>query len=272
MTLKPTQQMVTHFARTAAIALFLPLLGLAQFSASSPVREYIRMGGRLLAVENQSTGGALGDNSFFVTQQYIDLLGDSPGPAELASGVTALDGGTPRNQYAYSLYTGAEFQGREWFIAGAYQVVLGRDTTYAEWNLKVPLMLGGLSKDGLTAQLLPNPAVGTNTDFVNLLYLNAFKRVRPPADTFWITVLDGGTTRASVATAFIVSPEFAIDYGNRLFVILRYCGYLRRTADSGGLSFFLGELIGRLSQPVVLDQFLTSLESLLSKLAATRSF
>ena len=63
-----------------------------------------------------------------------------------------------------------------------------------------------------------------------------------------------------MATAFIVSPEFAIDYGNRLFVILMYRGYLRRTADSGGLSFFLGELIGGLSQPVVLDQFLTSLE------------
>ena len=96
--------------------------------------------------------------------------------------------------------------------------------------------------------------------FVNLLYLIAFNRVRSPAETFWITVLDGGTTRASVAAAFIVSPEFAIDYGNRLFVILMYCGYLRRTADSCGLSFFLGGLIVGLSQPLVLDQFLTSLE------------
>ena len=62
----------------------------------------------------------------------------------------------------------------------------------------------------------------------------------------WIAAMDSGTTLAQVATSFMGSAEFQALYGanpsNEQFVSLLYTNALHRTADAGGLAYWVNQL------------------------------
>jgi hypothetical protein len=62
----------------------------------------------------------------------------------------------------------------------------------------------------------------------------------------WIAAMDGGTTPIQVATSFMASAEFQSLYGsnptNEQFVSLLYTNALHRTADAGGLAYWVNQL------------------------------
>jgi hypothetical protein len=98
------------------------------------------------------------------------------------------------------------------------------------------------------------------------LYQAAFNRAPDRAGLgFWIGVMDGGTSLLNVADAFVGSKEFIQLYGSALpdteFVQTLYQNVLHRSADKGGLDFWVHHLLGGVSRAEVLMNFSESLEN-----------
>jgi Ca2+-binding RTX toxin-like protein len=66
----------------------------------------------------------------------------------------------------------------------------------------------------------------------------------------WIAAMDNGTTPTQVATSFMASAEFQSLYGanpsNEQFVSLLFTNALHRTADAGGLAYWVNQLTSNL--------------------------
>jgi hypothetical protein len=97
------------------------------------------------------------------------------------------------------------------------------------------------------------------------VYLAAFGR-HPDLEglVFWSGAFRSGTSLQTVAAAFVSSAEFRARYGtvdNRGFVRLLYRNVLGRTADSGGESYWTGQLDdGRMTRAGVVVAFSESAE------------
>jgi serralysin len=89
----------------------------------------------------------------------------------------------------------------------------------------------------------------------------------------WIAAMDSGTTLAQVATSFMGSAEFQALYGanpsNEQFVSLLYTNALHRTADAGGLAYWVNQLTSNLqTRAQALVNFSESTENKASVLPA----
>ena len=108
---------------------------------------------------------------------------------------------------------------------------------------------------------------------VTRLYGTAFDRV-PDASglSTYARLLDTGQSVASVAQDLVSSGEFAQLYGglgNGAFVQALYQTVLHRTADSGGLADWTGQLNAGVSRAVVVTGIADSLENRLDTAAIT---
>jgi hypothetical protein len=93
---------------------------------------------------------------------------------------------------------------------------------------------------GLVAsdEYFSNRGGGTNSGFLNALYQNLLQRPADPAGlNAWMQQLNNGTSRATVARAFVTSQEYRTNLVNAY-----YLHYLGRNADPGGLSNYVTAL------------------------------
>jgi hypothetical protein len=212
-----------------------------------------------------------------VHRLYLAALGRAADPTSLGALSAALESGVTSTRAAAATLVGsAEFAQRygapdnAGFVTVLYENALGRAPDAAGLNTWVggldsgaltrPAVVLGLSEsaeskartapalaDGLWA---PDPEAVA----VERIYLTALDR---PPDAgglaFWTNALDSGAvTVRQLEAALVGSAEFGAKYGgttNAEFVDLLYRNVLDRSADPGGLSFWVGGLdAGRITR------------------------
>jgi hypothetical protein len=97
---------------------------------------------------------------------------------------------------------------------------------------------------------------GTNQGYITGLYRDVLNRAPSTAELAgWETALDSGTSRASVAVAFLTSQEYRTN-----LVQADYLTFLLRPADSGGLAAWVNALNAGATDQQVLAQIFGSPE------------
>ena len=84
-----------------------------------------------------------------------------------------------------------------------------------------------------------------------------------PGWNFWFGEIRNGQPTISVVDSFITSTEFVLTYGslnNTQFVQLVYQNVLGRAADSGGLNFWVAQLVAGETRAQMMNDFMISLE------------
>lgn len=197
-------------------------------------------------------GSRIWDKTFFVTQQYADLLDRSPDPVGLAYWVSTLNATPPlsREQLAASYFTSPEFSITGLTIIKYYIAAFNRDPDYAGWVFFFNAAIQGQSLDSILSGFLTSPEFTntygslTNQAFVNLVYQNVLHRV-PDANggAYYLNLLNMNLlTRSQVMSQFINGAEFNSTVRARAFANLLYMGFLRRSADPAGLQFYTSVL------------------------------
>ena len=190
-------------------------------------------------------------SSFFVRQLYRDLLTREPDPAGLSYWQGLIDNGRlPREVVASSLFTSPEFVQSGLYVIKLYVGVLGRDPDFGGWlNWFTGLRNGAAPSSVLNAFLASAEFQNTygslsNSDFVNLVYRNVLQRPPDPGGLAnWLGQLNSGViTRGDVMGAFVNGPEFDNLIRSRAYANLLYMGFLRRTPDPAGLTYWNGIL------------------------------
>ena len=212
-----------------------------------------------------------------VHRLYLAALGRAADPTSLGAWSAALESGvTSTRAAAATLIGSAEFAQRygapddAGFVTLLYANALGRAPDAAGLNA----WIGGLNSGALTrpdvvlglsnsaefrARTAPALADGLwapdpEAVAVERVYLAALDR---PPDAgglaFWTNALDSGAvTVRQLEAALVGSAEFGTKYGgttNAEFVDLLYRNVLDRSADPGGLSFWVGGLdAGRITR------------------------
>jgi len=79
--------------------------------------------------------------------------------------------------------------------------------------------------------------------------------------SYWVGLLNAGTiTRGAMMDQFVRSAEYGTSIRARAYANLLYMGFLRRTADAGGLAYWTGILNDPNALPAVINAFITSNE------------
>ena len=199
------------------------------------------------------TANLIPTTAFFVRQLYRDLLSREPDPSGFSYWTGTIDSGTlTRSVVASSLFTSPEFSQAGLYVIKLYVGVLGRDPDFGGWLNWFTALRSGTTPTAVLNAFLGSPEFQntygglSNADFVTLVYRNVLGRV-PDAGGFanWVGLLNGGQlTRADVMGAFVNGPEFDNLVRSRAYANLCYMGFLRRSADSNGLTYWTGILAG----------------------------
>ena len=197
------------------------------------------------------TANLIPTSSFFVTELYRDLLGRNPDTGGFNYWQGLIDRGTlPRSVVASSLFTSPEFTQSGLYVIKLYVGVLGRDPDFGGWlNWFTGLRNGATPASVLNAFLASPEFQNTygnlsNSDFVNLVYRNVLQRPPDPGGLAnWLGQLNNGViTRGDMMGAFVNGPEFDNLIRSRAYANLLYMGFLRRTPDPAGLTYWNGIL------------------------------
>jgi Calx-beta domain-containing protein/beta-propeller repeat-containing protein/uncharacterized protein DUF4214 len=198
------------------------------------------------------------DVSFFVTQQYIDLLGRLPDPIGLANWIDTL-GNCPNNGFgefdnptcdrvhvSSSFFLSDEFRARGYFAYKFYEVGFDRRPTYAEF---VPDMaqVGGaqspeaevISKAAYTDAFVQRQEFKNRYDALsNSAYVDALEANSEVTLTNKAALVDAlntsQKTRAQVLREIVELQSVTDKFFIRAFVAMQYFGYMRRDPDTIG--------------------------------------
>lgn len=207
----------------------------------------------------------------FVTQLYQDLLTRTPDPAGYNYWTGQLNNNSlSRSQVAQQFFQSPEFYNTGLLVIKYYVAALGRDPDYAGWNYWFSqLQARAQTADQVLNAFLASPEFQQtygnldNTQFVTLVYNNVLQRNPDQAGlNYWVGQLNSGQTRSYVMNQFIISPEFNNLVTNRALANLLYMGFLRRTADTAGRTYWQGQLDAGVPQATVINGIITSAEYL----------
>jgi hypothetical protein len=190
-----------------------------------------------------STLSVLTRNQGFVAQLYRDLLGREAALTEINGWSAQLDlhdqnpaGGLSRTQLAGLFVNTYEFRADE--VDALYVKYLHRHADPAGLAGWVNYLLAGNTVEQLASLLVGSVEFfitqggGTNSGFLNAMYMNALNR---PVDSSglssWLPLLNAGVQRGSIAYAIIDSTE-----GLDIVVGGFYQKFLHRTPDPAGLA------------------------------------
>jgi hypothetical protein len=181
----------------------------------------------------------------FVRQLYLDLLNRTADPGGLSGWVNWINTGVyTRAQVASQFFQSQEFYGTGNYITKLYLGIMLRDPDYAGWVGWYTYLNAGYSQTDILNQFLLSQEFQSrygnldNTAFVTLAYNNILNRAPDPVGLAqWVAWLNSGTyTRAQVMYQFIISQEFQLRVGNRVYADMLYIGFLRRAGDPNGLN------------------------------------
>jgi hypothetical protein len=209
-----------------------------------------------------STGGStttttpgLTPNQKFVAQAYLDLLGRPADPGGLTLFVNFLNAGGTRQAVSAAIESSGEY--RNDVVNALYQKYLHRPADPMGLAAFSNFLATGGTDEQVAAILIGSPEYfqnrggGTNDGFLNALYSDALNRaVDPTGRSIFDAALANGTTPTQIASLILGSVEYKQD-----LVQSFYQTFLRRSADSNGLNFFVNLLTQNSSnlQPIVVS-------------------
>jgi hypothetical protein len=220
-----------------------------------------------------ATANPIDDQAFFIRQQYIDFLGRVAEPNGFQFWNTRMNNCAPgdicdRIDTSQRFFQSDEFQERGFYVYRLYDAVIGRLPRYAEFEPEVARLNGSQTvqeqrqgKDAYLLDFMNKQEFKTLYDqyltadhlhatnaagFVNALCQAA--GITPASKQTLIDNLQSGQRDpAHTVEDFILTPEISntgTKFYDRGFITMQYFGYLRRDPDSGGFSFWVGQLIG----------------------------
>lgn len=198
-------------------------------------------------------------SSRLVNGLYNDLLNRAPQPAEVPGWQNALEAGQGLGNLARAVLSSPEYQTD--FISSTYTTVLKREPQIFEVNGWLRAVQAGLGEEGLTAQFLASDEYyqehgGTPEGWLTGLYSDLFQRGPDAAGFFlWKNELQSGTSRETVASAFVTSPE-----ANTRFVAASYQHFLDRAPDAAGEAAWVNALDGGLPRSALIAGIMDSPE------------
>ena len=191
---------------------------LLDFAMASPSIRARHAHPALLTLEDRLTPASAGSLES-VTNLYRLTLNRLPDAGGLAHFASRLDAGEPVAAVTASLLGSAEH--REKIVTGYYQGILNRAPDSAGLASHVATLGKGASEERLVAAMLASTEkAGTLTDeaFVDLLYQSVFGRSADQGGRYSHSkALESGTSRQSLALAFLESPEASATVVDRLY-------------------------------------------------------
>jgi hypothetical protein len=233
---------------------------------ASPRSGTLTIAGQTITV---TQGAPISSNTQFVTALYQDLLNRAPDTDGLNFYVGELNAGTvTRGQLAAQFFTSNEFSGTGLYLIKLYEAVLRRDPDFAGWSFWFNAVGNGQSTfTVLQSFLTSNEFQSTyhnlsNSDFVTLVYQNVLNRNPDSAGlAYYVGLLNSGAlSQAGLMDQFVRSAEYDALIRPRAYANLLYLGFLRRTADSSGLTFWTGVLSNPANLPSAVNSFISSQE------------
>lgn len=226
----------------------------------------ISQGGVTFSVTNSGTSIILTvlsqpapTNTTFVEQLYSDILGRSADSGGLNTWLSALAAGASREQIVSDIYTSTEHRTDQ--INQYYQTYLGRMADPTGLNHWLGQFASGASETDVIAGIMGSSEYfshwgGTNESFIESLYLNLLGRNADANGlSHWLSILDGGSSRVDIATAFMNSQEYFSD-----LVDSAYEDILRRTGDDAGINSWMQSLDGGITPDLLDISFYSSAE------------
>ena len=212
-----------------------------QLAATSASFSALRSDGTVITWGNLDKGG----DSTSVASQLTSVVGINEGALNIAR--VALNGTTANDTLASTAGNDA-IDGKAGIDTAVYTARM------AAYTVSPTVISGPDGSDTLTSveRLQFTDAflafdLDGNAGQTYRLYQAAFNRTPDLGGLGgWIAAMDSGTTLAQVATSFMGSAEFQALYGanpsNEQFVSLLYTNALHRTADAGGLAYWVNQL------------------------------
>jgi uncharacterized protein (TIGR03118 family) len=194
---------------------------------------------------NQERDGLFGalqpatSNQLFINQAYNDLLHRPADQFGLAYWNALMSAGAGRQQIVLGIESSLEFRTNE--VTTLYEQFLHRLPDPAGLNFWVQDLALGARVEQVAAGITGSlefflDSGGTTAGFLNSIYADALGRL-PTGQTPFAAALAQGVTTEQVSAVIFSSTEFRQD-DVRGF----YLSYLRRQADSFGLSFFVNAM------------------------------
>ena len=202
--------------------------------------------------------GASAANQLYVTNVYKLLLNRLPDTG-FVFWVLALNNGATPASVVLGIEGSGEYLNDQVFAL--YSHYLGRTADSAGAQFWTNFLLAGGTLEQVAEGLVSSNEFlaghgGTNQGYVTGLYSLVLNRTPSQAESSgWVTLLNAGTSRLSVADDFLTSQEYRAD-----LVQTDYMIYLKRSADSGGLTSWINALNAGLSDQEVLADILGSTE------------
>jgi hypothetical protein len=197
----------------ADVLAWLPVLGQPSAGAGQPKPDEQFLAGVIGSVEYFQTSG--NTELDWTTSLYTKLLGRTPNQTELTNVLVAVLNGFSARRQADATAIAASVEAEAAAVAGYYMQFLGRAALPSEVSPWVNLLQSGGSREQVIAAIVSSDEYfqkqgGTNTQFVDQLYLDLLGRPRDPNDAGFVSGLAGGTlTSLRVAQAILGSAEYA---------------------------------------------------------------
>jgi len=172
---------------------------------------------------------------------YVQILGRMPDATGSQFWIHALANGVfTSSQIAFQFLHSAEYDTNE--VQSLYRSILGRAPVAQDVNFWVGKMQAGLDATGLALAFLSssefNTKHATNASFVQAAFADLLGRgVDAVGLAYWTRQLNSGTSRGSVAAAFMNSEELLERVVDNF-----YEDFLHRAGDSYGLGIWIDEL------------------------------
>ena len=205
----------------------------------------------------------------FVRQQYPDFLGRAADASGLNYWVTLLlTGRVAPIGLVDSFINSPEFGQVVEPVARLYLAYFGRDADFAGlmfWSghVRAGLPLAAVSESFAgSAEFRARYGTLSNQGFVDRVYRNVLGR--PPdagGAAYWGDLLARGVlNRGGVMVNFSESAEYRWGTWARIDVVAAYLGFLRRSPDAAGLSYWTGTLYSGQGMGALIAGFLSSAE------------
>lgn len=209
----------------------------------------------------------------FIQSVYFHLMGRSADAEGLAAWTQVLDtlGNTPagRTQVVMGIEQNPAYLNQ--VVTGLYEHYLNRAPDPGAQGWVTALANGATTIENVIAALVSSPefftkAGGTNSGFLNAVYTSILGRAADSSGfTAWLNALDSGTSRTTVAPAFLTSMEYRQNLvaglgwtptGNPAtpgsYFQGYYLAYLGRQGDPTGVASWVAELQGGVTDQMVI--------------------
>jgi outer membrane protein assembly factor BamB len=192
-------------------------------------------------------------NRKYVSNVYSDLLRRPADAVGLTYWSTAIDGGQPRYQIAVRFTSSIEYRGEQ--VQDDYLRFLRRAVDGSLYSGGEQYWIGYIARGGTFEGLEENLVAsdeylvsrggGTNDGYVTAVYNDLLGR--SPDDqgrTYWVGRLDGGESRAVIATAFLTTTEAYQQRVSGWYEASVGGPYMHHPPDTNGLDYWVNLMQG----------------------------